>query len=517
MSALFRLFHTLKPLRWLQWWYRAWHPLRKSLSKPAGAARSIKTILLPSLQAWPVATHYDPRTLTFVFLNRKRSFGDMIDWEYAAEGPLWKFNLHYFEWLYDEQLSIVDRLETVSAFCRATTPGKSMHGYPTSLRIMAWIWFDLKHDAFTDAARRRLFQDADWLRRFPEYQLDGNHLFENAIALTTAGFYFENDRMLAAGKALLEKCVREQIYNDGGHCEGSPMYHSLLLWRLMQAMEICAGRPAPEDLQMLLSGTIAKMLGWLKAMTFSDGTWPAVNDAVAGIAPAPSVLFKAAAALGIASPKTQLGDCGYRMIRTPDYELFIDVDGIRPSWQPGHAHADTGNFCLHVRGQAVIVDTGCSTYEDPAIRMVQRGTGAHNTIRINGRDSSQMWSRFRVGRRCKILKLQERTGGIYIEYEDASRNHLSREFSWNEKGIAIRDKRLAGALQFNNTLHITPGFRLEGARIGNLVELDFSGFNSQTIKSTEIAGGFNVLLSSACLLLSGAEHESVIHVRLIPK
>ena len=37
--------------------------------------------------------------ITFTFLNQSVTFTDQIDWNYAANGKLWTYNLTYFEWL----------------------------------------------------------------------------------------------------------------------------------------------------------------------------------------------------------------------------------------------------------------------------------------------------------------------------------------------------------------------------------------------------------------------------------
>ncbi len=518
MPRMRRLFRTLRHLRWQQWWFRAWHPLAKRFARVrAGDIPAPPAAPVP-LQTWTVPHSFDPNTGDFVFLNRKVHFGGRIDWEYAAEGALWQFNLQYFEWLYDERLSPADRLKTVSAFCSDTRPGTWMQAYPASLRIMAWTWFDLRHRVFGDDIRQRLFLDADWLRRFPEYHLDGNHLFENAIALCTAGTYFGNPGMLRQGEKILKTCIREQVYQDGGHCEGSPMYHSLLLWRLLQSLDILrALHPSGGPLAGLIETTAVRMLGWLRAMTFSDGSWPAVNDAAAGIAPEPAALFRAAETLGLKFPATPLSDSGYRLIRMPRYELFIDVDGIRPAWQPGHAHADTGNFCLHVQGRPVIVDTGCSSYEDPLLRMRQRGTAAHNTMAFPGQDSSEVWSRFRVGGRCRVLKLEEGPDRVRILYRDAAGNCLSRELQWNMNGIRISDRVISGPGKALIAFHAAPGLTMTKTGIADIVHFEYDESLHPQIVPAEIAAGFNALMPAACLLFYVNQQRSDIYLQLTSK
>jgi uncharacterized heparinase superfamily protein len=53
----------------------------------------------------------------------------------------------------------------------------------------------------------------------------------------------------------------------------------------------------------------------------------------------------------------------------------------------------------------MVVDSGVSTYEPGAERLCQRGTSAHNTVEINGKNSSEVWGSFRVARRAKPFGL----------------------------------------------------------------------------------------------------------------
>src|SRR5256884_5459977 len=83
--------------------------------------------------------------------------------------------------------------------------------------------------------------------------------------------------------------------------------------------------------------------------------------------------------------------------------MIADVGEIGPDHLPGHAHADTLSFELSLRGQRVLVNAGTSTYEVSAERLRQRGTAAHNTVVVDGVDSSEVWSSFRVARRARPL------------------------------------------------------------------------------------------------------------------
>ena len=51
----------------------------------------------------------------------------------------------------------------------------------------------------------------------------------------------------------------------------------------------------------------------------------------------------------------------------------------------------------------VFVNSGVSRYGISDERLRQRGTSAHNTVKINGLNSSEVWSGFRVARRADIV------------------------------------------------------------------------------------------------------------------
>jgi uncharacterized heparinase superfamily protein len=114
---------------------------------------------------------------------------------------------------------------------------------------------------------------------------------------------------------------------------------------------------------------------------------------------------------------THLEQSGYIRVQRGEAVAILDVGPLGPDYLPGHGHADTLSFELSLHGARVIVDTGTSCYEEGPERMYQRGTPAHNTVVVDGADSSEVWGNFRVARRAKPfgLRIEEREGGIMVE------------------------------------------------------------------------------------------------------
>lgn len=512
MNVLLRWYHTIRPLKPVQLWHLIVRPARLRFSNPykptpedIEAALSHASIPMVPLQ---VEQRYWPDRKEFSFLNRTVTFPNGIEWDYKEEGLLWAYNLNYFEWLYDDSISTQDRLSTILDFVACDESQKvAAHAYPASLRIVAWIRFLLRFGIKDETILKRLFSDAGWLSRYPEYHLQGNHLWENAVALLSAGLYFRNKRFYNQGRHLLKACMSEQVLADGGHIEGSPMYHSLLLWRLMQCHELLQAIPLERDeMDTLVAAPISLMLGWVRVMTFSDGEWPMFNDCCIGIAPPSGELIRYGSALKIYPAKITLKESGYRMISAGDFELAIDVSGVQPSYQPGHTHADTGTFCLYYKGRPVIVDTGTSTYEVSERRSAERGTEAHNTVTIGGRDSSEVWKSFRVGRRGKVLSVEETRNAITIIYKPYASPAIAhrRAFSWNDNCIVVADalegveaKNAAAFLHFHPEIKIQPmdQFTFQAGTLTVSIE----GAEAVCLNTYAFAGGINQLFSAECL------------------
>lgn len=353
----------------------------------------------PSSGAWqpPIARpNLQIKQNHFCFLNQEH---EIHSWNDSHIPKLWLYNLHYMDH---------PSTEFIERWIEGN-PGAEGNGwepYPLSLRIVNWVKWSLSGQAPSPQALRSLAEQARVLAQSIEYHLQGNHLFVNFKALVFAGAFFsgaEAAGWLRTGLKGLAEQVREQILTDGGHFERSPMYHALILEDLLDLINLSAVYP---DVAAPWRDTAGRMLGWLESMCHPDGEISFFNDAAFGIAPQPRELSEYAARLGIEPKCEQLAESGYVRLENPEAGVIFDAAAIGPDYQPGHAHADTLSFELSVCGKRVLVNSGTSTYENSDERQQQRGTAAHNTIRIDGEDQSEMWSAFRVARRARPKDVQ---------------------------------------------------------------------------------------------------------------
>ena len=351
----------------------------------------------------------------FCFLNETHDVPAGA-WDDPALQKLWRYNLHYFDDLNaQDAVSRVTLHEALLAqWVRENPPaaGSGWEPYPTSLRIVNWIKWALAGNVLPVECVHSLAVQTRYLARRMEFHLLGNHLFANAKALVFAGLFFDDkeaQQWLATGMEILAAQLPQQILADGGHFERSTMYHALALEDMLDLINV--GRVFGATLPAAWPGIAARMREWLAAMCHPDGEISLFNDAAFGIAPMPDELGRYALALGIdgaAAPYRQhrlLAASGYVRAAVAEAVLIMDVAPIGPDYLPGHAHADTLSFELSLFGRRLVVNGGTSRYGLGPEREAERGTAAHNTVTVDGQDSSEVWSGFRVARRARPFDL----------------------------------------------------------------------------------------------------------------
>lgn len=399
----------------------------------------------------------------FRFLNVEGSCTAASDWHPQGADKLWIYNLHYFDDLSarDAAARRTWHRRLLERWVAENPPaaGVAWEPFPVSRRIVNWVKWSLRGGELPAMCRTSLAVQARWLRRRLEYHLLGNHLLANAKALVHAGMYFagpEAERWYAHGMSLLARELREQILSDGGHFERSPMYHALVLEDLLDVINLLrayARTPPAEWFEV-----VAAMRRWLKVMTHPDGEIAFFNDAAFRVAPSSAALEAYAARLGLEplpdphATVVALEPSGYvRALLGPAY-LLCDCAPLGPDHQPGHAHADTLSFELSLAGRRLFVNSGTSQYGWDAQRQRQRGTAAHNTVVVDGQDSSEVWAAFRVARRARAQLQAARTmphealiAGSHDGYRRLpGRNQHSRLWRLDERSLSIQD-RVSGA------------------------------------------------------------------------
>jgi len=489
-----RLWHTLRWLKPVQFWGRAWFRLHRPRpdTRPAPPTRRMRG-------AWASCRRAPSMSgpATFRFLSVERELTASVDWDRADWPRLWRYNLHYFDDLAAD--GAAERASWHSALIErwiADNPpgrGTGWEPYPASLRIVNWIKWGLADrgaaagvpPGLSPAAVHSLAVQARWLRQRLEVHLLGNHLWANAKALVFAGAFFDGPQARAwfdKGLELLQRELREQILPDGGHFERSPMYHAILLEDVLDLIQLADRYPdlVPADVIDHWRDTALRMLAWLRVMTHPDGGIAFFNDAALGIAPDHAALLAYAGVVigpsAAAAPDDDgdprldvLPESGYVRMQSGPAVLIADVGPIGPDYLPGHAHADTLSFELSLHGRRVIVNSGISTYEADGERLRQRGTAAHNTVVVDGADSSEVWSSFRVARRARPFDVhwgRDSDGILWLRAAHDGYRRLPgrvihfREWRLTPAGLSIVDRLQGRPRRAEARFHLHPSASL---------------------------------------------------------
>ncbi|WP_309089055.1 alginate lyase family protein [Phenylobacterium sp.] len=428
LTRAVRLFHTVRYLRPVQIYGRAAHRLRRLRPRlgPPPAVRAVAgTWALPR---WRAPSMLGPAR--FRFLNEEHELAGPGDWDNPAWPRLWLYNLHYFDDL--DALGAEGRRAWHAALIArwiAENPPPSGPGwepYCLSLRIVNWCRFAWSGGRLEAAAVESLAVQVRALADQLEIHLLGNHLWANAKALVFAGLFFEGaeaDDWLRLGLKHLVPQLREQVLPDGGHFELSPMYHAIIAADVLDLLAADRIAPArlPPPLAAELAAAAGRMLAWAETMSHPDGEVSFFNDSAMAIAPRAADLTAQLAALRLTAPPPldrpvrYLESSGYVRAEAGPAVLFADVANVGPDYLPGHAHADTLSCELSLFGARMLVNTGTSTYDAGPDRLWERGTAAHNSVVVDGADSSEVWSSFRVARRARPIEVALSAGQAGVE------------------------------------------------------------------------------------------------------
>lgn len=496
-EKLLLYFNTIKYLKPSQILYRIWRPMRRlqireHLRSNKGIVppfEHLKSFVLPELD-------FDPEYLkrfnveemmddTFTFLNDKHKLDLTQCWNDPELTHLWRFNLHYFEYLYplgyaysvhgeDRYYNKYRELILRWIAYNPYPKGDGWHPYTISLRLINWVCsLELfygrieKDGSFKKMLIHSIYRQYLYLQKNVEKELLGNHYFENIRALILCSIFFADHDKLTLYKQALFKQLEEQILNDGMHFELSPMYHKIVLEGLLK---IHYWSPCTA-----LNGYIQKMVNAAYSLEKNMGKTPFFNDSAENIAKSMASLIAVANRYFHIAPeyRMQFEKSGYYMLETPSSKCVIDAGPIGPDYLPGHGHCDALSYELSVKGHPFIVNSGTYEYQNGKWRSFFRSTRAHNTLLIDENEQSGCWSSFRVAGRISGVEgqLMQMTQmqcfkGSYFNYRN--QQHL-RCMIWVEDNILVVLDRIktksniltsSGRISVKNYIHLHPDYVL---------------------------------------------------------
>lgn len=360
--------------------------------------------------------------------------------------------------------------------------------------------------AFRDRWLQSVYRHARFVRgNFSRHSSANNHLIGEAAGLYVAACTWPFWPAMAvwreAAAAVLEREVALQNAADGVNREQAVSYQQFELDLMLLSWRAAAG--CGERLSDGFAACLERMAGYLAAIMDVRGNVPMVGDSDDGcvvrlsheddfcryrsVLAAAAVLFKRADFRYKAcrlDEKTRwlLGGAATSAWRAPDpppttparrafpeggyyvmgsdfetddeIRLLIDAGPLGYPEIAAHGHADALSFTLSVGGSEFLVDPGTYAYHaDGRWRAYFRGTAAHNTVVVDGRDQSEpggnfMWLRkARAG--CTLwqpgedLDLFEGWQDGYRRLPDPVIHHRRIALDKRRRRIRVEDRLLA--------------------------------------------------------------------------
>jgi len=319
-------------------------------------------------------------------------------------------------------------------------------------RALSWMWTafllegtaagtpEFQSDIARETERAGLYID----RYLSTYFSPNTHLLGEAVVLFLIACRYPGLRHAARWRdsvwAVIDQACTTQVRPDGFYFEQSTYYHVYALDLFLCARLTAArnGIAIPE----LLDATIRRMSSAIAELSVA-GVLPRYGDDDGGrlfdssrnspaqmLDPLPvtAVLYRDAAVksasaglteetlwlLGPESERvfdslpsappavrsTALKESGFYSLVGPGEspaQLFVDA-GEQGSLAAGHGHADALSVQLAWRGRLWLVDPGTCWYLGPDSRRTEfRGTAAHNTVTVDGRDQADPATPFSWG------------------------------------------------------------------------------------------------------------------------
>ncbi len=335
-----------------------------------------------------------------------------------------------------------------------------------AVRLINWVWaIDLTRDAgvWNGPIWPRLLQSADlhiWdvARKYSRGSSANNHRIGEAAGVYIGCCYFRElsglARLREQARQILHEEIVRQTFPDGGTREQAFGYHLFVLQFLTLAA--IAGQRCGEPFEPAYLERLRRMYAFLAAMAEGGEAVPMIGDADDGyvvdldgdprawqpwlnVAAAwldePQMAFggpdHAEAAWwlcgrpGLARLETAwqrpparltsraLMDSGYYLLQhgtagqADRISVLFDCGPLGFGTLAAHGHADALSIVLRAFGRDILVDPGTYDYFTyPAWRRYFRSTAAHNTVVVDGCDSSEMRGAFLWGRRAEARLIE---------------------------------------------------------------------------------------------------------------
>ena len=301
--------------------------------------------------------------------------------------------------------------------------------------------------AFRERWLASVYQHAEFVNgHYSLHSSANNHLIGEAAGVYLASMAWphweEADEWHDTARTILEREALLQNGADGVNLEQSTSY---LQWTFdLLLLPLLAARANGDDFPQAYARRLEAMLEFLASIMDAGGNVPMVGDADDGcvarldprrdfcrfrsllalgavlferpdfkakartlddksrwlLGPDADARFEAIESIAPVAPRRAFPEGGYYILGTDfdtprEIRILADAGPLGYREIAAHGHADALAFTLSLGGEEILVDPGTYAYHtQPEWRAYFRGTAAHNTVRIDGRDQSRQGGNF---------------------------------------------------------------------------------------------------------------------------
>lgn len=435
-----------------------------------------------------------------------------LDFSQAGDHKIiWELNRHQHlvvlaqAWLLTQDRKYLDELTAQLRHWWSRNPYQCGMNWASALevafRALSWIWvYHLAGADFEAAFRTQFATELCRHARHLEANLSvyfspNTHLLGEAVALHAIGTLFPALPGAAAwrrtGADVISAQMDSQVRADGSHFEQSSYYH-------VYAVDFFVFHALLENVTAGYKEKLVRMVEYLHALMQPAGRLPILGDDDGGrlfhpygerdrfgratlatcavLLNRPAWLFDAAdlyeqavwwLGAGVLTGSTAarrqaqsrfFPDAGVAVMAHHDIHIVADA-GPFGTGSGGHSHSDTLSLVVRRGEQDILIDPGTYTYiSDPKWRNRFRGTAAHNTVRVNGRDQAVPAGPFRWTEKPAV-QVHSWTTADNLDKLDASCRYAGVEhrrvivFKKPDLVIVFDDIRSAGSLTAEQRWH----------------------------------------------------------------
>ena len=352
------------------------------------------------------------------------------------------------------------------------------------LRVPVFVYGLITQDDWSEEECRQvlraIYEHGCWIsKRLSLYASLGNHTVCECLGLIFSGTVYRNHaqgkRWIEKGQALLDQELRHQILDDGGPAEQSMGYHRFVLdlyWLATDFLEKNHLADYFDWKRRLKEGE-----AFLSHFTTRDGRPLSIGDSDDGWAVASGVIPKRGETESTSTDKS------VRTFKQSGVTVIGGKDGIMMTFDHGplgmpplynHGHADALSITIQQQGKEILVDPGTFRYNgDPVFRRYFKGTGAHNTVRIDDRDQAVQETKFVWSHpfSATLKNREDKRDGFTLEaYHDGYERlpgrvgHSRAIIFFDDRHFLIKDRfRGQGHHKYELNFHLHPDSKIDSS------------------------------------------------------